>query len=143
MTTPKCTKQTARLLIDYFSRAPYTESIDTVWHSNGAARQEALKRVPNPLPTFEGFAAKIGVSVRRLRRWEEELPMFREACERARDLQRDFLIQNALLGLYNAAFARIVAAALCDMQDAQRVKLDAQAFIIDDILPPLDDFKDD
>ena len=139
MATQKCTRETADALIRHFSGAPYSESIDTAWHSNGEVRQESLRRIANPLPTFEGFATKIGVCVRTLAQWEEAHAYFREACERARDMQRDFLVQNALLGLCDASFARMVASAVCGLQDSQHLTLETAATIVDDLHAPDDE----
>ena len=104
-----------RRLIEYFSASPSVERVETLYHPNGEIKQERTVREPSRLPTFEGFAASLEVATDALRDWSRAYPEFGAACRRALDLQRDALIQNGLLGLYNAAFARFAASALCGM----------------------------
>lgn len=132
-------REYAAHLVAYFSAEPYQECIETVWHSNGAVRSERVLRVPNRLPTFERFAAELGVSAERLKEWEAQHEAFARAAGRARELQRDFLMQNALLGLYNAAFAKLAAEAVCGMQEAHTLTIEAAPRIVDDLPRDEDD----
>jgi hypothetical protein len=59
-------------------------------------------------PMFEGFAKKIGVTVRTLERWATENEDFGEAYERCRDVQRRFLVLGGLTERYNSAFAKFM-----------------------------------
>ena len=59
-------------------------------------------------PTFEGFAKKIGVTVRTMERWAAEKEDFGEAYERCRDVQKRFLIIGGLTERYNSAFAKFL-----------------------------------
>ena len=59
-------------------------------------------------PMFEGFAKKIGVTVRTLERWAAEKEDFGEAYERCRDVQRRFLVLGGLTERYNASFAKFM-----------------------------------
>ena len=59
-------------------------------------------------PTFEGFAKRIGVTVRTLERWAAEKEDFGEAYERCRDVQKRFLIIGGLTERYNSAFAKFM-----------------------------------
>ncbi|MBQ8971992.1 MAG: hypothetical protein IJ074_02790 [Clostridia bacterium] len=120
-------------LVRYFSAPAYREWTDTVWHSNGETRQERPLRLPNPLPTFEGFAGEIGATTALMRAWAIAHPEFAYACERAKDAQRDFLLQNALLGLYHTAFARFVAELVCGMEGAGAIMDEDSVTLADDI----------
>lgn len=59
-------------------------------------------------PMFEGFAKKIGVTVRTLERWAAEKEDFGEAYERCRDVQRRFLVIGGLTERYNPSFAKFM-----------------------------------
>ena len=59
-------------------------------------------------PTFEGFAKRIGVTVRTMERWAAEKEDFGEAYERCRDVQKRFLIIGGLTERYNSAFAKFM-----------------------------------
>lgn len=59
-------------------------------------------------PMFEGFAKKIGVTVRTLERWAAEKEDFGEAYERCRDVQKRFLVLGGLTERYNSAFAKFM-----------------------------------
>lgn len=90
---PKYIKEMLR----YFDRPPYEERREG---------EKPSQRIPNPLPTFVGFARTIGVSLRTLEEWRRTEPGFAEAWEDAFAIQQDILLTNALLGLYNASFCR-------------------------------------
>jgi hypothetical protein len=78
-------------LIEWMQVDPYTTK-------NG-------KRIPEPLPTFEKFAANIGVCHDTLREWVKVHPEFSESYKKAKELQFSVYITNAMLGLYPPAFA--------------------------------------
>ena len=59
-------------------------------------------------PMFEGFAKRIGVTVRTLERWAAEKEDFGEAYERCRDVQKRFLVVGGLTERYNSAFAKFM-----------------------------------
>ena len=59
-------------------------------------------------PMFEGFAKRIGVTVRTLERWAAEKEDFGEAYERCLDVQRRFLVIGGLTERYNSAFAKFL-----------------------------------
>lgn len=63
----------------------------------------------NPLPTFAGFAFKIGVPQTVLKDWAKIHPAWAQACAMAEEAQEDILIQNTLRGAYNNSFASFTA----------------------------------
>ncbi len=60
-------------------------------------------------PTFESYADSIGVTVRTLENWCEAYPLFKDAYEACKNLQKGTLIEGAMLGRYNPTFAKFVA----------------------------------
>lgn len=63
----------------------------------------------NPLPTFAGFAVKIGVPQAVMTDWRKSHPEWDQACIMAQEAQEDILIQNTLRGAYNNTFASFTA----------------------------------
>lgn len=96
-------------LIKFFNqpntRTKYSETL------NG--KGEVIKRVPiivpNEYPTFEAFAAKLGVTTGTLRNWCDQSARFANAYARAKELQKAKLITNTLGGIYNPLFAKFEA----------------------------------
>ncbi len=95
-------------IVAWFDKEPYELDI-------------ALKRVPNPLPTFEKFAHSEGLSCAILYVWKNEHPEFLEAFKKAQELQKDFWIANSLLGLYPPGFACFAGKNMFDWRDKQEV----------------------
>lgn len=59
-------------------------------------------------PMFEGFAKRIGVTVRTLENWGNAHAEFGEAMERCRDAQRRHLVLGGLVERFNPAFAKFL-----------------------------------
>lgn len=76
---------------------------------------------PCKLPTFEGFAISIGVDRDTVRAWTENNPEFLGAYMRAKDYQKEILIQNGLMGNYEKQFAIFTAKNVTDMRDKQEI----------------------
>lgn len=98
-------------ILEFFDVEPYIES-----ESNGR-----VQRLANKLPTFERFAANIGVVVNTLKNWCDKHPEFLTAYEKAEQLQKDILVQNGLIGGYTAQFAMFVGKNFTDMKDKQEI----------------------
>jgi hypothetical protein len=95
-------------LIAYFDIEPWTET-------DG-------KRQANRLPTLNNFSKMIGVGISTVYDWIDKdhashQPKFSDAFQRALDCRKDFLVENGLQGLHNAAYAKFVAVNLTDMRD--------------------------
>ena len=71
------------------------------------------------LPTFAAFAKQLGTTCEVLKSWETKHPAFREAAQKARDLQSNILIQNSLRGNYSASFAVFTAKNLLGWRDGK------------------------
>ncbi len=105
----KYKEEYADMIIDYFgqpsTRVEYSEVLD----KNGNVKRRTPIIVPNEYPTFEAFAAKIGVITETLRNWCDQSPRFRHAYARAKEMQKGKLISNTLGGNYNPLFAKFEA----------------------------------
>jgi hypothetical protein len=108
-------------IIAFFDVEPSFHVTETVEGKNW--QKETVKDVPNKFPTFEKFAFSIGVHVDTLHEWKGKYPEFSESYKKAQLLQKDFLIQNGLCGLYNAAAFCFVAKNCTDMRDKQEIDM--------------------
>lgn len=81
---------------------------------------EIKVRVPCRFPTFERFAFEIGVHRETLLNWCDKHPSFFDAYKKAKDLQKEILIQNTLSGLYEKTFAIFTAKNVTDMHDTYK-----------------------
>ena len=107
-------------IVKYFSVEPYREVIVTTEGKNFS--KEDVKLVPNQLPFLSAFARHIGVTHDTLIEWTNVHPEFSEAYKKAKELQKEFLIENGLQGLYNPAFAIFTAKNITDMRDKQEIE---------------------
>lgn len=78
-----------------------------------------LLETASELPTFAGFAKKIGTTCEILKTWERTHPAFAQAAMRARDLQGNILLQNSLRGNYASSFAIFTAKNLLGWRDGK------------------------
>lgn len=72
---------------------------------------------PNPLPTFAKYARKINTTVKTLLNWCEKHKEFLQAYNSCKDLQKEFLVDNGLAGLYPPASFIFTAKNITDMKD--------------------------
>jgi len=116
-------------IVDFFSRKPYEEVEVKHFGKDGTLRRTEIKRIANTLPFLSEFARNVGVSVRTLERWAKQHKEFCRAYKRAKELQKEFLITNGLLGLYNPTFAIFTAKNITDMRDQQNLRIDGETHI--------------
>ncbi len=108
------------MLIEYFSQpATRIEYKETYFKGELSSRTPIV--VPNEYPTFEMFAAKIGVTTRTLQNWCEESPRFSFYYARAKEIQLGKLTSNAIMGLYNPLYAKFEAVNNHGQKDKQEV----------------------
>lgn len=98
------------------------------------SEKEKYKLIPNDLPTFEGFAMKIGVSHQTLLNWanavEDEAaeilvyryPDFFGAYNVCKHMQKEFLVDNGLKGNMPPASFIFVTKNVTDMTDKQIIE---------------------
>lgn len=102
-------------IIKFFDR-PLFEYESQVVLKKGVPTEVKIK-VPCRFPTFERFAFEIGVHRETLRNWCDEHEAFFVAYKKAKDLQKEILMQNTLAGLYEKTFAIFTAKNVTDMRD--------------------------
>lgn len=124
----KYRRKYATMLVEYFSKDPFKEIQVTITTAKGATITKT-QLVSNQLPTFLGFAQKIKVNGDTLVEWakgktksgKDKYKGFPAAYKKAKELQKWFLIENGLKGLYNPAFAIFTAKNITDMKDKQEI----------------------
>lgn len=113
----KYKKKFCNEIIKFFNISHTEEKYEITTDKNG--EKTKLVEKPNPLPTFEKFAVKIGVTIKQLEEWENTYPEFSIACEQCRALQKDMLNDLAMRGFYNPTYTIFVAKNITDMKDKQ------------------------
>lgn len=127
-------------LVAFFDVEPYEkiiieEQIRENTEKGTRSETKKYKLVASKLPTFVRFARSIGVSTKTVWQWANDrtsdepdaplkYPEFSKAYAEAKELQKDFLIQNGLQGTSPSAAFVFVAKNLTDMVDRQLVEHD-------------------
>ncbi len=105
-------REFAQQLVDYFSAPAQRVARKIEKYPDGALKSSAPVALTTPFPTFEAFAAAIGVARSTLYAWETDHPTFAEACRRAREQQIRFIVENGLNGNYSTSFAQYLLGVL-------------------------------
>ena len=108
-------------IIDWFSGETTRTGIKTITTAKGTVIQEETI-LPEKLPLFERFAQSIGVCVDTLDEWQNRHRKFSEAYTRAKQIQKAFLNENSLMGLYESKYAIFLAKNITDMRDRTEVE---------------------
>jgi hypothetical protein len=117
-------------LVKFFSKRLYKRVLIKKGVKEKGTKDE-YKIIPNDLPFFSEFEIKNGLGIGRLSKWfkaknkdgEYKYPEFRQAYKKAKELQKIFLINNALMGNYNPTFAIFTAKNITDMKNTDNLDL--------------------
>lgn len=129
-----------RMLIKFFDVEPFTEVKVPVYDESGKTYKRGIhkdekvvthfdvKRNPNRLPTLQQFAKKIHIGISTVYDWLNKdhasyHQEFSDAFACARDLRKNFLIENGLHGCHQHSYAKFVATNLTDMKDTQKQEI--------------------
>lgn len=121
---PKYKPEFCQQMIQFFSIDPTVEQERLTVNKKGD-EVVITDRVANKLPTFHNFAAAIEVNEDTIVEWASKknekgelvYPDFSAAYKKAKQLQKYFLIENGMNGVYNPAFTIFVAKNITDMRD--------------------------
>ncbi len=132
----KYKKQYCEELIKFFNIEPYREVERRTTDRKSGREYIDYEDAPNDLPTFERFAHNLGVHVDTMIEWSSakfpeghaksgqlKHPEFSVAYKKAKQLQKDILITNAMRGLYNTTFSIFLAKNITDLRDKQEYDL--------------------
>lgn len=109
-------------IIAFFDVEPW-ELREVILTLRNGTTIEKDERYPTRLPTMERFAHTIDVNTDTLVEWAKVHPEFSAAYMRAKQLQKDILIENGLQGAYNGPFAIFVATNFTDMRQKNETDL--------------------
>ena len=87
-------------IIEFFTLDPYTLFLDEKGNPTG---------LPPKFPTFERFAYSIGIVKQTLYDWSKKHAEFMDAIKKAKELQKTFLIESSMAGIYDTAFSIFAA----------------------------------
>lgn len=108
------------LIIEYFSKPPTrVEYKETYYKGELTSRTPII--LPEEYPTFERFAAQIGVSTGTLKNWCEKNRRFADCYARAKEIQLGKLTSMAVIGVYNPIYAKFEAVNNHNQKDKQEV----------------------
>lgn len=101
-------------LVEYFAARPLgIRRISQVDKSG----KEVAREICTEVPTFQGFAASIGVGPHTLIQWEKRHPAFATARARAKGMQEAFFAEGMANGLLNPTGAIFVAKNILGWRD--------------------------
>jgi hypothetical protein len=106
-----------KILRDMFNVEPWREVEVPHFDKDGSVKWTDVKRVSNGLPTFEAFSIKTGTDASSRVHWRKKYPEFAATYAMCKQIQKNHIIQNGLIGDYNPVFAKFVAINLTDMVD--------------------------
>lgn len=119
-------------LIEYFSQPTMKVEYKEVYSKQGDVVARTPILMPAEYPTFELFAASIGVTTETLRNWCEQHPRFKHYYARAKEIQLGKLTANAVAGLYNPIYAKFEAVNNHNQKDKQEVNTNVSGCGLDD-----------
>lgn len=96
-------------LISFFSDVKPEIIYEECYYPDGTVKaRRPASVIPAQLPTFEGFAWKIGVTVGTLLNWRDKYPHFANAYTRAIEKQKEILLINGANKQYDGNFAKFL-----------------------------------
>src|SRR3990167_1402433 len=119
------------MLLDFFNIEP-THDEEVVYTNKKGDTWSKIEKKANLLPTIERFAHSIDVNDDTIVTWVKakrsdgslKYPKFTAAYTRAKQLQRDILVQNGLSNGYNSNFAMFIARSIGGIQDKVAIPVD-------------------
>lgn len=97
------------------------------FHKTRGDKSDSYDRlVKVKLPTIEGFALYIDVSVKSLYNWADNNPAFLQALERIKTVQKERLLSGGLSGDYNPMIAKLVLSSNHGMREKTDVTSDGK-----------------
>ena len=119
-------------LMEFFNQPDVDIQYKEVFDKKGNVVARTPIMLPAAYPTFELFAASIGVTTRTLTEWCNKHPRFSAYYARAKEIQLGKLTSNALRGLYNPIYAKFEAVNNHNQKDKQEVETNVSGTVIDE-----------
>lgn len=113
----------AERIVQYFLPADETVIYDEEYYDDGTVKKRTPRMVlPPRFPTFELFAADIGVTFQTLLNWRDAHPEFAEAYDIAKQMQLGVAKRGGVMKLYDANFTKFVLVNDHGMSDRSAVE---------------------
>lgn len=119
------------MLLAFFNK-PATRVVYKEKFWKGELTERIPVIVPEEYPTFELFAASIGVSTGTLKNWCKQSRRFEDCYARAKEMQLGKLTTNAVTGLYNPVYAKFEAVNNHHQKDKSEVETNVKGAPIDE-----------
>ena len=97
-------------IIKFFSIKPYIYN------------EKTKKHEPNDIPFLSSFARSIGIPTSTMDLWVKANPDFLEAYKKAKELQQEFIVQNAIRGNYEQPMSIFTLKNVCGWRDKTEVE---------------------
>lgn len=110
-------------IVAFFDGPRTQERVKSVTTGKNDYEKTEYETVPLPLPTLAKFARSIGVSHDTILEWASKHKEFSAAYNSVKHLQKEFLVDNGLGGLYPPASFIFTAKNVTDMRDKNETEL--------------------
>ena len=121
-------------IIEYFTEREREVIYERKYYKDGTLQCETPKFVLAPrLPTFEMFAANIGVTVQTLLNWCDKYPHFLSAYAKAKSMQLAMLKTHATMKAYDSNFAKFLCVNDHGMTEQTKTDVTYRVVVGDDI----------
>jgi hypothetical protein len=116
-------------IYDYFANAPKTRQVlkASISGKNDYHKDE-YEIIPCELPTISKWAIAKGIALSTVYEWEKNHTEFSESLSTIREMYKNFLNDNALMGYYNPIYSKFVAINTTDMKDKQETDVNIKTF---------------
>lgn len=114
---PKYKETFCEEIIKFFDVEKSKREVKSVVSGKNEYERTNYESIPNELPTFAKFARKIKVNGDTIVKWAKKNKEFNAAYNTAKELQKEFLVDNGLAGLYPPASFIFTAKNITDMKD--------------------------
>ena len=130
----KYKKKYCKEIIEYFQKDPTREVVVEHFSQKTGQKIDIIEEKPNGPPTLYGFAASIEVCHDTLNEWKTTHPEFSAAIKKAKALQADFVVHNAMTGNSPAAFSIFMMKNNHGWKDKQEIDTTLKVSGLDDKL---------
>lgn len=110
-------------IIEYFD-IPITKIVSEVRYSKEGDTYMVSVEKPNMLPSLDRFAMEIcNVNQDTLHEWKKVHPEFSEAFDKAKKMQKDFIVRQCAYGYITPSYAVFLTKAITDLNDVSNVDI--------------------
>lgn len=105
-------------IISFFSADPIIYKDITITHKDGSTIDKTEMEAA-PTPFLTAWCKSIGINIDTVHEWARKYPQFSVAYKRAKQLQREFVVETALKGVHNGNFSIFMMKNVCKWQDKE------------------------